>query len=201
VAEGLALPSQWHAAHRDRYAAARERLVRGLTPAGYAVLPADGTWFVTIDLAASGLPADDEAVAERMVREAGVAAIPVSAFYRDDPERSYLRLCFAKEDATLDEAVERLAEFRRTALPPHRRCPASPSDTPAASRHRSARRPAGPIPRHPSALGTTAARTCGGPLRQGTLRPPARPARSDCLVPARATRTESPHCPTATARD
>ncbi|HLV07881.1 MAG TPA: aminotransferase [Croceibacterium sp.] len=124
VAEGLALPSQWHAAHRDRYAAARERLVRGLTPAGYAVLPADGTWFVTIDLAASGLPADDEAVAERMVREAGVAAIPVSAFYRDDPERSYLRLCFAKEDATLDEAVERLAEFRRTALPPHRRCPA-----------------------------------------------------------------------------
>ena len=49
---------------------------------------------------------------ERMVREAGVAAIPVSAFYRDDPERGFLRLCFAKEDATLDEAVERLAGFR-----------------------------------------------------------------------------------------
>ena len=114
VAEGLALPGEWHAAHRARYEVARARLVRGLTEAGYAVLPADGTWFVTVDLAASGLPADDEAVAERLIREAGVAVIPVSAFCRDDPERGYLRLCFAKEDATLDAAVERLARFKRS---------------------------------------------------------------------------------------
>jgi N-succinyldiaminopimelate aminotransferase len=112
VAEGLALPSEWHAAHRARYEAARQRLVSGLTAAGYVVLPADGTWFVTVDLAASGLPTDDEAVADRLIREAGVAAIPVSAFYRDEPERGYLRLCFAKEDATLDEAIGRLAAFR-----------------------------------------------------------------------------------------
>lgn len=113
VAEGLALPREWHAAHRARYAAARERLVSGLAAAGYVLLPADGTWFVTIDLAASGLPADDAAVAERLIREAGVAAIPVSAFYRDAAERGYLRLCFAKEDATLDEAIARLARFGR----------------------------------------------------------------------------------------
>jgi aspartate/methionine/tyrosine aminotransferase len=113
VAEGLALPSEWHRAHRARYEAPRERLVRGLTAAGYVVLPADGTWFVTLDLAASGLPAEDEAVGDRMAREAGVAAIPVSAFYRDDPERGYLRLCFAKEAATLDAAIEKLAAFRR----------------------------------------------------------------------------------------
>ena len=115
VAEGLALPGQWHAAHRARYEAARRRLVGGLEAAGYVVLPADGTWFVTVDLAASGLPAADETVAERLIREAGVAAIPVSAFYRDDPERGYLRLCFAKEDATLNEAIGRLAGFRRKA--------------------------------------------------------------------------------------
>jgi N-succinyldiaminopimelate aminotransferase len=113
LAEALALPAEWHRAHRARYAAARERLVSGLTTAGYVLLPADGTWFVTVDLAASGLPADDEAVADRMIREAGVAAIPVSAFYRDDPERGYLRLCFANEDATLDAAIERLGAFRR----------------------------------------------------------------------------------------
>ncbi|MEO6153703.1 MAG: aminotransferase class I/II-fold pyridoxal phosphate-dependent enzyme, partial [Croceibacterium sp.] len=59
VAEGLALPAEWHAAHRARYAAARHRLVRGLEQAGYVLLPADGTWFVTVDLAASGLPPDD----------------------------------------------------------------------------------------------------------------------------------------------
>src|SRR5690606_41573110 len=113
----------------------------------------------------------------------------------------YIDLGYAKEEETHNESDERLSELRLTALPQHRLCHAWTSETPAESRHRSARRSAGPIPRHPSALGTTAAQTCGGPLRQGTLRPPARPARSDCLVPARATRTESPHCPTATARD
>ena len=111
VTQGLALSSAWHAAHRSRYEAGRERLVGGLTEAGYVLLPSEGTWFVTIDLAASGLPRDDEAVCERLLREAGVASIPVSAFYRDAPEKGYLRLCFAKEDATLDEAIGRLAKF------------------------------------------------------------------------------------------
>jgi aspartate/methionine/tyrosine aminotransferase len=113
VAEGLVLPAEWHVAHRTRYAAARERLVAGLSAAGFALLPADGTWFVTVDLAASGLPPDDEAVADRLVHEAGVASIPVSAFYREAPQKGYLRLCFAKEDATLDEAIARLARFRK----------------------------------------------------------------------------------------
>jgi len=114
VAEGLALPREWHAAQRARYAAAKDRLVRGLGEAGYAVLPSAATWFVTVDLAASGLPPDDEAVATRMIREAGVAAIPVSAFCGPAQEKGYLRFCFAKEDATLDAAIERLAQFRTT---------------------------------------------------------------------------------------
>ena len=112
VTEGLALPASWHQAHRARYAAAKARLVSGLEAAGFAVLPASGTWFVTVDLAASGLPAGDAEVAERLIREAGVAAIPVSAFYAQAAETGYLRLCFAKEDAVLDEAVARLARFR-----------------------------------------------------------------------------------------
>lgn len=115
VAEALALPADWHVAHRERYAAAKVRLISGLEAAGFAVLPASGTWFVTVDLAASGLPADDVAVAERLIREAGVASIPVSAFYASDPERGYLRLCFAKQADTLDEAVGRLARFRASA--------------------------------------------------------------------------------------
>ena len=113
VAEGLALPHQWHEAHRARYAAAKDRLVRGLGDAGYAVLPSAATWFVTIDLAASGFEPHDEAVATRMILEAGVAAIPVSAFCGDQPEQRYLRFCFAKEDATLDAAIERLKRFRQ----------------------------------------------------------------------------------------
>ena len=112
VAEALALPGAWHDDHRARYAAAKHRLVDGLTQAGFAVLPSSGTWFVTLDLAASGLSADDAALAEHLIREAGVASIPVSAFYAEAPERGYLRLCFAKQDDTLDKAVKRLAQFR-----------------------------------------------------------------------------------------
>lgn len=115
VAEALVLPATWHEAHRERYAAAKERLVSGLEQAGCAVLPASGTWFVTIDLAASGLPPDDAALAERLIREVGVATIPVSAFYAEQPERGYLRLCFAKRDNMLDEAVTRLGRFRAPA--------------------------------------------------------------------------------------
>lgn len=115
VAESLALPPQWHAAHRARYAAAKSRLVSGLRDAGYAVLPANGTWFVTIDLAASGLPATDTALAEQLIREAGVASIPVSAFYAEAPQTGYLRLCFAKQDTVLDQAIERLRHFRKAA--------------------------------------------------------------------------------------
>ena len=113
VAAGLALPKAWHESHRAVYARSKARLVTGLEAAGFSVLPASGTWFVSIDLAASGLPADDVAVAERLIREAGVASIPVSAFYAQEAEKNYLRLCFAKQDAILDEAVERLARFRR----------------------------------------------------------------------------------------
>jgi aspartate/methionine/tyrosine aminotransferase len=115
VAEGLALPAEWHAAHRAQYAASRDRLAGGLADAGFKLLPADATWFVTIDLAASGLAPDDEAVAERLVREAGVASVPVSAFYTEAAEKGYLRLCFAKQDAALDEAIRRLARFRSAA--------------------------------------------------------------------------------------
>ena len=114
VAEGLALPPEWHEAHRARYTRARTRFVDGLTSAGYAVLPNSATWFVNIDLAASGIPLEDVAFCERMIAEAGVAAIPVSAFYPEQAERHYVRLCFAKQDDTLDKAVQQLAAFRRS---------------------------------------------------------------------------------------
>ena len=114
VAEGLALPPGWHETHRARYTRARTRFVDGLTSAGYAVLANFATWFVNLDLAASGIQLEDVAFCERLIAEAGVAAIPVSAFYPEQSERNYVRFCFAKQDDTLDKAVERLAAFRRS---------------------------------------------------------------------------------------
>ena len=112
VAEGLDRPDAWFAAQRAGWAAARERLARGLADAGFVVLPSEATWFLCIDLAASGITLDDRTFSERAVREAGVASIPVSALFEGEGPRHILRLCFAKDAAILDEAVARLAKFR-----------------------------------------------------------------------------------------
>jgi methionine aminotransferase len=48
---------------------------------------------------------------DRLIRECGVAAIPVSAFYRDKTDHKLLRFCFAKEDGQLLQAAERLAKL------------------------------------------------------------------------------------------
>jgi aspartate/methionine/tyrosine aminotransferase len=63
-----------------------------------------------MDLAPLGL-GDDVTFARRLVTEAGIATIPVSAFYAEGHVRSVVRFCFAKKDAVLDEALGRLAGF------------------------------------------------------------------------------------------
>ena len=113
VAEGLALPDSWFTARNAGWAASRERLRRGLADAGYVVLPNAATWFLCVDLAASGIALEDDVFSERAIREAGVASIPVSALFESDQApRHIVRFCFTKSDAVLDEAVERLAAFR-----------------------------------------------------------------------------------------
>lgn len=112
VAEGLDRPEGWFAPQRAAWAAGRERLTHGLTGAGFAVLPGAATWFLCVDLVASGLAIDDRLFSERAVREAGVASIPVSALREGGDPAPIVRLCFAKEGAVLDEAVARLARFR-----------------------------------------------------------------------------------------
>lgn len=97
---------------RSGFQAGRDRLREGLAAAGFAVLDAEGTYFLTVDLPASGVEANDVAFCERAVREAGVAAIPLSAFYAEDPVRTVVRLCFAKTGDVLDEGVARLSRAR-----------------------------------------------------------------------------------------
>ena len=57
----------------------------GLRALGFPVLEAQGTYFVNVDLAPLGLNEDDESFCKRLVVEHKVAAIPVSAFYAEDP--------------------------------------------------------------------------------------------------------------------
>src|SRR5690606_36043381 len=95
-----------------QYAAARDRLAEGLTREGFVALPSAGTYFLTVDLPASGIAEADRPFALRAVSEAGVASIPVSSFYEAAPVTTILRLCFAKSDAHRGEAVRRLARAR-----------------------------------------------------------------------------------------
>lgn len=116
VAEGLSKPEAWFAGQRAAWAASRQRLAAGLGQAGFVVLPNAATWFLCVDLAASGIALDDRSFSERAVREAGVASIPVSALFEGAGPTHVVRFCFTKADAILDEAVERLAVFRKALL-------------------------------------------------------------------------------------
>ena len=113
VAYGLGKDESYFDGMRAALAAARDALAEGLARAGYKVLPAEGTYFLSIDLAASGIAVDDAVFCDRIVREAGVAGIPVSAFYAAEPVTSIVRLCFAKQPAILAAGVAALAGARR----------------------------------------------------------------------------------------
>lgn len=113
VAYGLGKEDAYFSGMREGYARSRDRLAAGLTAEGFALLPSESTWFLNLDLAGSGIGLGDREFCLRAVREAGVAAIPVSAFYEETPVASVVRLCFCKRDETLDAGIERLAKARR----------------------------------------------------------------------------------------
>jgi aspartate/methionine/tyrosine aminotransferase len=94
---------------RDRFSRALQRMSEGLKSAGYAVLEPASTYFLCVDLRASGLDIDDETFATAAVEQAGVATVPVSAFAEAEPSRHLIRLCFAKRDETIDAGVAAMA--------------------------------------------------------------------------------------------
>ena len=115
VAYGLNEGDGWLDPMRVRFARARNRLAAGLTEAGYAVLPSASTYFLCVDLAASGISLADEAFAALALDQAGVAVIPLSPFAEVAPPRHLIRLCFAKQDATIDAGVAALRRARELA--------------------------------------------------------------------------------------
>ena len=117
VAYGLAKAEDYFADLRSGFQRSRDRLAAGLRAQGYAVLPSEGAYFLCVDLQASGVEIDDAAFCRAAIKKAGVAAIPVSAFYAEAPVRNVIRLCFAKQDATLDQAADRLGAARRLFIP------------------------------------------------------------------------------------
>lgn len=93
------------------FQAKRDHFAHGLRGSRFKPLPCEGSYFQVVDYGAISQE-DDLAFAERLVREHGVAAIPLSPFYHRPPEgQRLLRFCFAKQDATLDAAIGRLCRI------------------------------------------------------------------------------------------
>ncbi|MBV9112136.1 MAG: aminotransferase [Hyphomicrobiales bacterium] len=107
VAYGLGKDDAYFTTMRQAFGASRDRFSQGLSRLGLKVLPCEGTYFLNLDIAPLG-EKDDAEFCQRLVKERGVAAIPVSAFYEEAPVKTVVRFCFAKTDSTLDAALERL---------------------------------------------------------------------------------------------
>ena len=89
------------------YEAKRDRFLSLVSGSRLRPLPCAGTYFVLMDYTAVSTGGDHE-VAMQLLRDHGVASIPTSAFLYGSEAPPVLRFCFAKQDATLERAAERL---------------------------------------------------------------------------------------------
>lgn len=112
VAFGLNEGDAWIAPMRQRFARARDKMTQGLRDAGFTVLDAASTYFLCVDLKASGIDLDDERFAAAAVEKAGVAVVALSAFAEDNPSRHLVRLCFGKKDETIEAGVAAMARAK-----------------------------------------------------------------------------------------
>jgi N-succinyldiaminopimelate aminotransferase len=112
VAFGLDEGDTWIEPMKRRFERARDRMTQGLRDAGFTVLDAAATYFLCVDLAASGMSVDDDSFATQAVEKAGVAVVPLSAFAEQDPPSHLVRLCFGKKDETIDAGVAAMAKAK-----------------------------------------------------------------------------------------
>mgnify|MGYP006381966291 FL=1 len=100
----------WYDQLKALYQGKRDIFRQALAGSRFELLPCQGTYFQCVKYAAIS-DEGDRAFVERLTREHGVAAIPVSAFYPDGEDHGVIRFCFAKSAATLEQALERLIKL------------------------------------------------------------------------------------------
>jgi methionine aminotransferase len=89
----------------------RDLFREGLAATRFKLLPCEGSYFQCVDYRAVRDDLDEAAFCRWLTGEVGVAAIPLSPFYRDGFEQGIVRFCFAKKDETLREALQRLIKI------------------------------------------------------------------------------------------
>jgi N-succinyldiaminopimelate aminotransferase len=115
VAVALGLPDAYFAGFRAELQARRDRLVAGLTEAGFAVLPSEGTYFVTADITPLG-GTDGIEFCRTLPERCGVVAVPTQVFYdHREAGRHLIRFAFCKREEVIDDAARRLAKLSHQA--------------------------------------------------------------------------------------
>ncbi|MGW4207126.1 pyridoxal phosphate-dependent aminotransferase [Lentzea sp. NPDC004789] len=108
VAHALTAELDWVTSLRDSLASKRARLAEGLRAAGFEVRSSEGTYFICADVRPLGYT-DGLALCRELPAKIGVAAVPVQVFTDHPADWQHLiRFAFCKQDAVIDEAVERL---------------------------------------------------------------------------------------------
>jgi aspartate/methionine/tyrosine aminotransferase len=111
VALGLAKPDAYFASLAADLQLRRDILDAGLRRLGFETLACDGSYFVTADFSGLGFAGGDLEFCRVLTVQAGVAAIPVSAFYAGNAPAHYVRFAFCKQPAMLHEAIARLERW------------------------------------------------------------------------------------------
>lgn len=105
----MTAPESFYEEMRSGYRAKRDLLSNGLSAHGFDVYPAEGTYFLMAGHEHFGFP-DDRVFCRHLIENAGVAAIPPSAFYHNPADgASLVRFAFCKDEETLAEAIHRLS--------------------------------------------------------------------------------------------
>ena len=113
VAVALRLGDDYFTGFRDELQARRDHLTAGLTEAGFAVQPSDGTYFVTADIRPLG-GTDGIEFCRELPERCGVVAVPTQVFYDDRAAgRHLIRFAFCKRESVIDEAAQRLSKLGR----------------------------------------------------------------------------------------
>jgi aspartate/methionine/tyrosine aminotransferase len=110
VAYGLQKDDAYFAGLAAELAKKRDRLSAGLRDCGFDVMPTAGTYFICTDIGGIAGGVADAEFCQRLTRDVGVAAIPVSVFYEGDAPTRYVRFAFCKDQPMLDEALRRIAK-------------------------------------------------------------------------------------------
>jgi N-succinyldiaminopimelate aminotransferase len=108
IATALALPDEYYEDLRHGMQRSGMRLLEGLADLGFGTSAIEGTYFATADVRPLGFR-DGAEFCRWAPYQAGVVAIPHQALCTSDAGDPYVRWAFCKQDATIDEALERLA--------------------------------------------------------------------------------------------